>query len=86
MYRPFVAFWSSRAPLNPPANTTPGAMEAGDYLGFYGPGTPFDGVTLDSTMVLVKYTYYGDADASGRVDLAAKSLIDGPFVTQGAVR
>jgi hypothetical protein len=54
---------STTAKNNPAANTTLGAMEAIDYhLGL------FDGESPDVTTVLVKYTYYGDADFSGTVN------------------
>jgi hypothetical protein len=38
-------------------------MEATDY-----PGANFDGQALDGSMVLVKYTYYGDTDFNGKVN------------------
>ncbi|MGH7176159.1 MAG: choice-of-anchor Q domain-containing protein [Tepidisphaeraceae bacterium] len=71
---------STSARDNPLQNTTLGAMEASDYLNYYGAGTPFAGQTLDSTAVLVKYTYYGDADFSGTVTLDDYSLIDGGYL------
>jgi regulation of enolase protein 1 (concanavalin A-like superfamily) len=55
---------SSTARDNAAHNTTLGAIEASDYPG----GSTFDGEPLDATMVLVKYTYYGDADFNGRVN------------------
>jgi hypothetical protein len=54
---------SSAAANNAAHNTTLGAMEATDF-----PGPSFDGETLDSTTVLVKYTYYGDTDFNGKVN------------------
>ena len=59
---------SSSARVAPNSNTTLGAMESSDYLMYYGAGATFAGQPLDSTMVLVKYTYYGDTDFSGYVD------------------
>jgi hypothetical protein len=59
---------SSAARNNPQHNTTLGAMEATDYKSIYGSGTTFDGESLDDSMVLVKYTYYGDTDFNGRVN------------------
>jgi autotransporter-associated beta strand protein len=44
----------------------------------------FDGNTVSPTDVLVKYTYYGDADLSGKVDGTDYSLIDHGFNTPGA--
>jgi len=55
---------SSSAGANAAHNTTLGAMEASDYPG----GSTFDGQPFDTTAVLVKYTYYGDADFNGRVN------------------
>jgi hypothetical protein len=43
-------------------------MEASDYLSIHGAGATFAGHNLDPTMVLVKYTYYGDPDFNGLVD------------------
>ena len=50
---------------NPQHNTTLGAMEATSYDAIYGAGATFNGVDPDPTAVLVKYTYYGDADFNG---------------------
>src|SRR5262249_417677 len=49
-------------------NPTLGAMEASDFKTIYGAGASFDGQTIDTTAVLVKYTYYGDSDFNGTVD------------------
>jgi hypothetical protein len=57
---------SGFARTNPAHNTTLGAMEATDYAIAH--GGPFDGETPDATAVLVKYTYYGDADFNGKVN------------------
>src|SRR5689334_11591532 len=43
-------------------------MEASDYKSIYGASATFDGEWLDNSMVLVKYTYYGDADFNGKVN------------------
>jgi hypothetical protein len=43
-------------------------MEATDYKSIYGANATFDGEALDDTMVLVKYTYYGDTDFNGKVN------------------
>jgi hypothetical protein len=59
---------SSTAAANPSHNTTLGAMEASDYKAIYGTFATFDGTATDTSAVLVKYTYYGDADFSGSVD------------------
>jgi hypothetical protein len=55
---------STTARNSPAHNTTLGAMEALDYPG----GGTFDGVPIDGSAVLVKYTYYGDTDFNGRVN------------------
>jgi hypothetical protein len=57
---------STTAGANAQHNTTLGAMEATDYATAH--GGPFDGQPLDSTAVVVKYTYYGDADFNGKVN------------------
>jgi hypothetical protein len=59
---------SGSARNNPAHNTTLGAMEATDYKSVYGPSALFDGQSIDNTAVLVKYTYYGDADFNGKVN------------------
>jgi hypothetical protein len=59
---------SSAAKNNPQHNTTLGAMEATDYKSIYGASATFNGEVIDTTAVLVKYTYYGDTDFNGRVN------------------
>jgi hypothetical protein len=59
---------STTARTNSSHNTTLGAMEASDFKSIYGAAAPFDGQTIDTTAVLVKYTYYGDADFNGKVN------------------
>jgi hypothetical protein len=59
---------SSSAKSNPNHNTTLGAMEATDFKSIYGASATFNGEPLDSTAVLVKYTYYGDTDFNGKVN------------------
>jgi hypothetical protein len=59
---------STPAANNATADTTLGAIESSDYQSVYGAGAPFAGEPTDSTMVLVKYTYYGDTDYNGLVD------------------
>ncbi|MGH7179980.1 MAG: S8 family serine peptidase [Tepidisphaeraceae bacterium] len=71
---------STSARNHPQQITTLGAMEANDYLAYYGAGTPFAGETLNSTMALVKYTYYGDSNMSGKVDLDDYANSDGGFL------
>jgi len=52
----------------PAHNTTLGVMEATDFWTINGNNANFDGINTDSTMILVKYTYYGDADFNGKVN------------------
>jgi hypothetical protein len=59
---------SAAAQSAPQHNTTLGAIEASDFKSIYGANAPFDGRTIDSSAVLVKYTYYGDADFNGKVN------------------
>src|SRR4029079_10513230 len=59
---------STTARNNAQHNTTLGAMESADFKGIYGSAALFAGRTIDTTAVLVKYTYYGDADFSGKVN------------------
>ncbi|MBC8107555.1 MAG: PQQ-dependent sugar dehydrogenase, partial [Anaerolineae bacterium] len=59
-----------------PKNTTLAAMEASDFQSLYPPDTPFSGQPIDATMVLVKYTYYGDTDFNGGVDFDDYSRVD----------
>ena len=41
----------------------------------------FDGQSVSQTDVLVKYTYYGDANLDGKVDASDYSLIDSGYLT-----
>jgi hypothetical protein len=59
---------STAAALNSVHNTTLGAMEAAEFKSIYGATATFDGEALDNDAVLVKYTWYGDADFNGRVN------------------
>ena len=46
-------------------------------IGFYtGSSMPFDGQSISSTDLLVKYTYYGDANLDGKVDASDYSRVD----------
>jgi hypothetical protein len=59
---------STSAKNNALHNTTLGAIEASTYKSIYGNAALFDGQSIDTTAVLVKYTYYGDTDFNGRVN------------------
>jgi hypothetical protein len=43
-------------------------MEAADFKSIYGAAATFTGQTIDTTALLIKYTYYGDADFNGKVN------------------
>ena len=62
-----------------PRITTLGAIEASDFKNIYGPAATFSGATIDPTAVLVKYTYYGDADFNGAVNFDDYGRIDNGF-------
>jgi hypothetical protein len=68
---------STTAKDNPSGNTTLGAIESGDFIPLY--GNTFRGAEIDSTAVLVKYTYYGDANFDGRVTFDDYVRIDTGF-------
>jgi hypothetical protein len=70
---------STSARTNAAGSTTLAAMEASDYDSIYGAGALFNGIDPDATAVLVKYTYYGDADFSGEVDFDDYVRVDGGF-------
>jgi hypothetical protein len=53
---------------NPQHNTTLGVMEATEYKSIYGQNATFNGLTLNDTSIIIKYTYYGDADFNGKVN------------------
>jgi autotransporter-associated beta strand protein len=61
----------------------------GVLLNSTGSGTPiytsFDGQSVGSSDVLVKYTYYGDADLSGAVDGSDYSRIDNGAISNGTL-
>ena len=65
---------SSAARNNVAGNTTLGAMESTDY-----PGSTFAGRTIPARAVLIKYTYYGDANFDGRVTFDDYVRIDTGF-------
>ena len=47
-------------------------------------GTKFDGTNPGDSDILVKYTYFGDANLDGKVDGSDYSLIDGGYAAKGA--
>jgi hypothetical protein len=70
---------SSAAGANPLSNTTLGRMEGFEYDVLYGVAAPFSGRSVDSTAVLVKYTYYGDTDFNGQVNFDDYARTDAGF-------
>ncbi|CAN5640628.1 hypothetical protein BH09PLA1_BH09PLA1_09880 [soil metagenome] len=74
-----IGITSTSAKNNPLHNTTLGAMEASDFKSIYGTAALFGGHAIDSTAVLVKYTYYGDADFNGVVNFDDYSRADAGF-------
>jgi hypothetical protein len=70
---------SSAAAGNALQNTGLGMLEASQYAG----GT-FSGVAIDSTAILVKYTYNGDTDLNGVVDFDDYARIDTGFLGGGS--
>jgi hypothetical protein len=44
----------------------------------------FDGVAVTDYDILIKYTYYGDANLSGKVDSADYTLIDNGYLSQNS--
>jgi hypothetical protein len=63
--------------------TTLGTETGTDYNS--GGAHTFDGANVGGTDVLVKYTYYGDADLSGKPDGADYTLIDNGFGSHATV-
>jgi autotransporter-associated beta strand protein len=47
--------------------------------------TSFGGLTVSSSAVELKYTYYGDANLDGQVNSADYTLIDAGFLSRGAL-
>jgi hypothetical protein len=70
---------STAAKNRAPKNTTLGVLEASQFKPLYGAAATFDGRTIDTTAVLIKYTYYGDADFNGVVNFDDYARIDAGF-------
>jgi hypothetical protein len=71
---------STSARNNPKHNTTLGVMEASGYKTIVNnSNATFAGEPIDQTAVLVKYTYYGDANFDGRVTFDDYVRIDTGF-------
>ena len=70
---------SAAAKTNANHVTTLGVLEASDYKAMQNNAASFDGYPIDSSAVLVKYTYYGDANFSGNVNFDDYVRIDTGF-------
>jgi hypothetical protein len=67
--------------------TSLGVVEASDALGISGSDTAtFAGESIDASSVLVKFTYGGDANLDGVVNIDDYSQLDGSTATGGALR
>jgi adhesin HecA-like repeat protein len=93
--------WDQPGITSSRAATSPNAGESGKTALGFGEAqalnlTVFDGQTVDATSLLIKYTYFGDSDLDGDVDIAdlgrlathwqsAGSWIDGDFDYSGSV-
>jgi hypothetical protein len=70
---------SSSAKTASPKNTTLGLLEASDFKLLYGDSATFEGEPIDTSAVLVKYTYYGDTDFNRIVNFDDYSRTDAGF-------
>jgi GH43 family beta-xylosidase len=67
-------------------NTTLAVAEASDIFGISGTQTAlWDGQTIDSTALLIKYTYAGDANLDGRINIDDYGRIDANVGRSGSV-
>jgi hypothetical protein len=64
------------------AKTTLGVAEAATVLAYTNGSATFSGQTIDNTAVLVKYTWNGDANLSGKIDGDDFFRIDSGFSAQ----
>ncbi len=60
-------------------NTTLGVLTGTQFQSVYGGSATFDNFSIVNTDLLVKYTYYGDADFNGIVNFDDYSRADGGF-------
>jgi subtilisin family serine protease len=74
---------SSSAASQPNQITGLGALESAAYIAANGTSV-FSGQSLDSTAVVVKYTYNGDTDLNGVVDFDDYARIDTAFLGAGS--
>jgi hypothetical protein len=74
---------STAAKDDPLDITMLGVTESADYIAANSTST-FSGQTIDNTSVLVKYTYYGDAQLTGAVDFDDYAQIDNASIDDPA--
>src|SRR5262249_9532093 len=72
---------SSVAAADATKSTAIGIGESATILG--GGGGIFDGIAVDATALLLKYTYYGDANLSGNVDTIDFNILAASFAKTG---
>jgi len=70
---------STEAKNHSPHITTLGVLEGSEFIGVYGSPVTFDGESVTSSEVLVKYTYYGDTDFNGQVNFDDYARTDNGF-------
>lgn len=73
---------SSTAAADPQGIRTLGMIESSQFISANGT-TIFGGENIDSTAILIKYTYYGDTDLNGVVDFDDYARIDSAFLGGG---
>lgn len=71
--------FSTTAKNNPTPNTTLGTLRGSEYIPVS--GSTFDGETILTNYVLIKYTYFGDVDFNGQVDGSDYNTIDFGFLS-----
>jgi PEP-CTERM motif len=76
------ALWTGKGITSSAAAADTSALHTLGVVGVTS-STTFDGQAVNSGDVLVKYTYYGDADLSGVVDGNDYTLIDTGYASQG---
>lgn len=74
---------SSSAANHPTHSTTLGLLEGSDFKSIYGSSATFSGQAVDSSALLVKYTWYGDTDLNGVVNFDDYARVDAGFNSGG---
>ncbi len=70
---------SSTAAAASPKNKTLGTLTGTQFHTAQGAGATFDAATVNNPDIVVKYTYYGDADLNGKVNFDDYAKIDAGF-------